>query len=208
MSRQSEMVTSVTVSATIMAPAFRFHRPRRLSRHGFVSRALFGSRVRATEVISVKAYPGFDLVDNPHADFPTLNPAASPRNLRPRSEGVLKVRRKKSLIRESSRWRPRWRVRFLPDGCRTPNRLRRPNRDRCMCQAHHISDPNVFTRHYVAPPSQRGKRLKDAFVAGLASSWLEPQPRGPARIAFGQKDIAVGRPEDAVGAVEHRAAAA
>jgi hypothetical protein len=28
-----------------------------------VSRALFGSRVRATEVISVKAYPGFDLVE-------------------------------------------------------------------------------------------------------------------------------------------------
>jgi hypothetical protein len=45
--------------------AFRLRRPTQLSRHGFVSRALFGSRVRATEVISVKAYPGFDLVDKP-----------------------------------------------------------------------------------------------------------------------------------------------
>ena len=34
--------------------AFRLRRPTQLSRHGFVSRALFGSRVRATEVISVK----------------------------------------------------------------------------------------------------------------------------------------------------------
>src|SRR3979411_929169 len=33
--------------------AFRLRRPTQLSRHGFVSRALFGSRVRATEVISV-----------------------------------------------------------------------------------------------------------------------------------------------------------
>src|ERR1700730_17621432 len=198
------MAKSVTVSATIMAQRSDFTDQGR-----FPVTALRVARCPYHAfAISVKAYPGFDLVDNPHADFPTLNPAASPRNLRPRSEGVLKVRRKKSLIRESSRWRPRWRVRFLPDGCRTPNRLRRPNRDRCMCQAHHISDPNVSTRHYVAPPSQRGKRLKDAFVAGLASSWLEPQPRDPARIAFGQKDIAVGRPEDAVGAVEHRAAAA
>src|ERR1700716_4257804 len=65
--------------------AFRLRRPTQLSRHGFVSRALFGSRVRATEAISVKAYLGFDLVDNPHADFATLNPA-SPRSLRPRSE--------------------------------------------------------------------------------------------------------------------------
>src|SRR5258707_422066 len=47
--------------------AFRLRRSTQLSRHGFVSRALFGSRVRATEVISAKAYPGFDLVDNPHA---------------------------------------------------------------------------------------------------------------------------------------------
>ena len=34
--------------------AFRLRPPTQLSRHGFVSRALFGSRVRATEVISVK----------------------------------------------------------------------------------------------------------------------------------------------------------
>jgi hypothetical protein len=113
--------------------AFRLRRSTQLSRHGFVSRALFGSRVRATEVISVKAYPGFDLVDNHHADFATLTPA-SPLSVRPRSEGVLKVRREKRLIRESSRWRPRWRVRFLPDGRRTPNRLRRAAGELQFCR--------------------------------------------------------------------------
>src|ERR1700730_12461293 len=37
---------------------------------------------------------------------------------------------------------------------------------------------------------------------------LEPQPRDPTRIALGQKDIVVGRPKDAVRAIEHRPAAA
>jgi hypothetical protein len=58
------------MSATIMTQRSDFARPTQLSRHGFVSRALFGSRVRATEAILVKAYLGFDLLDNSHAVWP------------------------------------------------------------------------------------------------------------------------------------------
>src|ERR1700704_3121312 len=36
---------------------------------------------------------------------------------------------------------------------------------------------------------------------------LEPQPRDPTRIALGEKDIVVGRPKDAVRAIENRPAA-
>jgi hypothetical protein len=50
--------------------------------------------------------------------------------------------------------------------------------------------------------------LKILLPQRVDFSWLEPQPRDPTRIAFGQKDIAVGRPGDAVRASENRPAAA
>ena len=50
--------------------------------------------------------------------------------------------------------------------------------------------------------------LKILLPQRVDFSWLEPQPRDPTRIAFGQKDIAVGRPGNAVRAIENRPAAA
>src|SRR6202795_4258091 len=53
----------------------------------------------------------------------------------------------------------------------------------------------------------RKQRYFCSRVLALAR-WLEPQPSEPTGIDLGQKDIAVGRSEDAVRAIEHRPAAA
>jgi len=75
MSRQSEMATSATMSATIMTQAFRLRGPTQLSRHGFVSRALFGSRFARPR--RFRSRPILDSISwiTPHADFAMLCPA-------------------------------------------------------------------------------------------------------------------------------------